>query len=254
MLSVRRYSPRGQRWTGGAPLLLAVTAAIFLASAPGGGSAAVGQGSPADSSLLSSVQQGMKPNGLSFALTAPPPGISTVGTATWLAVTYPTGQTAAEDVKDAWDVSLIAGAYGAQCYANGADCLAGYSLVGANGPQEDDVTTALVIRPVAMTSASSSDLSSNIRGRLGAEGITASSITFVHPYGPAAVVDIQSSDPQTVVTSLHAGSIFGDLGLDGYFVQVDDVNGNVVYVQDAADRAGTGGGWAAPGLKITNVP
>jgi hypothetical protein len=169
-------------------------------------------------------------------------------------MTHAAGQTTPEHVVDLWYASLIAGAYGAQCAAQGADCTAGLTFVGADGPHEDDLTTPITMQPVTMTSASLSELSATISKRLTAEGITASSITFQHPYGPAAIVEIQSNDPQTVVTNLNDASILGDLGLDGYLVQIDDASGKVVYLDAAADRAAVGNAWFAPYLKVPNLP
>lgn len=110
----------------------------------------------------------------------------------------------------------------------------------------------LAARPLA--SASPQDLSTAIQSRLAAEGVNATSISFEKPYGLAAVVDIQSNNPQSTVDTLHAATVFGGLGLDGYLVRVTDSTGNVVYVEDAAYRAQAGQGWAEPGLVVPNLP
>lgn len=240
--------------TVGLLVLLALAAALSLSLVDGRGSAATSGSSAADEALLGSVLQGMSTNLVAVSLGAPPLQVSNTGTSTWLDVTHAAGQNTAENVEDAWYASLIAGGYGAQCASQGADCLAGFTFESADGPQEDDLASRLVIQPVTMTSASPSELSSTIEERLAGEGIAASSVTYLHPYGPAAIVEVESSDPQAVVTDLNAGSVFAGLGLDGYLVQVDDLSGNVAYVEDMASRAGAGGGWAAPYLKVSNLP
>lgn len=228
--------------------------ALLLTFASAGGGAATSGPSPLDTALLGSVVQGMTTDLSSVTLGDPPSDFASAVGSKWLDATHKSGNTPAQNAEDAWYTYLIAGAYGAQCGAAGADCLSGYTFVGSNGPQEDDGSGRLVIQSVPLTSASPQDLSTTIRNRLAAEGISATSISFEQPYGLAAVVEIQSNNRQSTVDTLHAAEVFAGLGLDGYLVRVVDSTGNVVYLEDTAYRAQAGQGWAAPGLAVPNLP
>ena len=251
--TMRPHGGRLKVVAGLSALTAAAVVALFAVS--GGGSAAVAGGSTANAPLLDSVLSGVNAHLASVGLSSPPTAVSGTGSTKWLNATHISGQTTADHIAGLWYASLIAGAYDAQCAAAGADCVGGLTFVGTDGPTEDDYMSPIVLQPVTMTSASQSELSSTITKRLAAGGITPSSITFEHPYGPAVVVEIQTSgDPQPIVTNLNEGSIFGDLGLDGYLVRIHDATGNVAYIDAVATRAGVGGLWAAPYLKLPNVP
>ncbi len=196
----------------------------------------------------------MSTNLVSVTIGPPSPDFSEKEGPQWLYVTHKAGQTPAENAEDAWYAYLIAGAYGTQCSAKGADCLAGYTVESSDGPQEDDGEGQLVMQSVLMKSASPEEVSSSIEANLAAEGITPSSISFEKPLGLAPIVEIQSSDPQATVTALNTSSVFNGLGLDGFLVRITDRKGSVVYIEDGAFRSQAGQGWVQPGLKVPNIP
>lgn len=216
------------------------------------GGAATSGASAQDNALLASVLEGMNTNLTSVALGEPPPEFAnTPSNSNWLYVTHRAGQPPPENVEDAVYTFLIAGAYEAQCAAKGADCLAGYSLGDA------DNTSAgggrLVVQPVPLTSASPQALVDTIRDRLAAIGATPSSVTFQQPYGLAAFVVIRLSAPQQVIDSLGSVTVFDGLDLDGWLVQVEDADGNVVYVDGGSVRVQGGEVWAEPPLVLPGV-
>jgi hypothetical protein len=231
-----------------------VSATLVLLFAAGGGGASASPNAPKDNSLPASVLKGMNTNLVSVTVGPPPSDYPSAEGSTWLYVTHDAGQTPADNAQDAWYTYLIAGAYGAQCADQGADCLAGYSFTGADGQGEDDGVGRLVMRSMPVASGTQAELSASIEAGFGAQGIRTSSIAFEQPYGLAPVVEIRSEAPQKTVDSLNSGIVFQGLGIDGFLVRIVDSTGKTVYVDDAAERAQAGQAWVAPSLNVPNTP
>jgi hypothetical protein len=239
---------------GGTLVIVAATAlALSLTTTRGSATSALPNAGK-DNALLASVLQGLKTDLPSVTVGPPPAAVSATANTAWLDVTHSAGEALPEIDQDAWYAYLIAGAYGAQCSAQGADCLQGYVFQGSNGSAEGDSSARLVMQEVTPSSATPHDLSTTIAQRLAAEGITASSISFVKPYGLAAIVEIKSSDPQTTIDSLKAGTVFSGLGLDGYLTRIVDSSGDIVFLAAVSDRSQAGQGYVQPGLTVPNLP
>jgi hypothetical protein len=120
---------RGRRRVGAlAAVVLAVTAALLIAFAGrGSGASAESTATSGDASVLSAVMAQLHAPDLSAVTIGNPPADTEASNppAKWLYVTHTRDQSESQDLLDAWQTSLIAGAYAAQCQEKGVDCLNG---------------------------------------------------------------------------------------------------------------------------------
>lgn len=207
-----------------------------------------------DDALLASVLQSLKTDLASVAVGPPPSDSSATGDSAWLYVTHNAGETTAQQTEDTWYTYLIAGAYGAQCDAQGADCLSGYVFAASKGTDDGDRSGRLVMQDVTQSAATQAELTTTIEQRLADEGLKDPSISYLQPYGLAAIVQIATSDPQAAVDNLRAAIVFNGLGLDGYLVRIVDSSGDTKYIESASERSQAGIGWTAPELRLSMVP
>jgi hypothetical protein len=232
---------------------IATAVALSFAAVSGTASSALPNAGK-DNALLASVVERVKTDLSSVTVGPPPASVSAAANSAWLDATHPAGQTPADLDQEAWYAYLIAGAYGAQCSTQGADCLDGYVFQGSKGPESGDSSGRIYMQTLTPSSATPEELSGTITKRLAADGISNPSISFVKPYGLAAIVEVKSNDPQTTIDDLNTGAVFSGLGLDGYLMRIVDSNGETVSLEAVANRAQSGQGYLKPGLTAPNIP
>jgi hypothetical protein len=159
-------------------------------------------------------------------------------------------------VKSEWEAELLGSAVNDELIAHG---LAGLSTVAVTLelPSGELVRVGSaygnVVPEQQFKTTSAGTFERELRTGVADVGLTLNSITFERPQQLAPVIYATTADPPEWVHKAEREETFQTMlgnyrDLEGFYIEVDDVSGNPVWVSSMSNRAGSGGSWIRPDL------
>lgn len=178
------------------------------------------------------------------------------GLGTSVALQVPTGGTIAENIRAAWQADLVEGVIAEAFAASGMPQVTGSAITGElpNGKAIDLGGGMGDILPgQSYSSDDDGTIGQRLTSLLPQWNLNLVSVDVLHVGQPAPAITVSTSSPNATAAAAAAiiNKLFwaqGNAIYEGYFFQVNNMNGDPLLVQSAAFRTGAGDEWVDPSL------